>query len=109
MAEDTFEGPDSPAKRSYKPKIIRRLFKKRWNPNTRELSNRVVFAEEIRREHAEYRERRGQPQEVTNVYAFMKDLLRSKIETLIGPLTYLRLATPDAKLQVKDECSSSSR
>lgn len=62
--------------RSYKPEIFLRLFQKRWNSTTRQLSNPVVFSDEIRQEHVEYRTRRGQPVEVTNVPAFMKDFLR---------------------------------
>lgn len=64
--------------RSYKPEIIQRLFQKRWNASTGELTNPVVTGDEIRQAHAEYRHRRGEDVEVTNVYAFMKDFLRSK-------------------------------
>lgn len=63
---------------SYKPEIFLRLFQKRWNPETRQLANSVVHSNEIRQEHHDYRTRRGQPVEVTNVPAFMKDFLRKR-------------------------------
>jgi len=62
--------------RTYKTEIILRLFQKRWNPATGQLSDPVVLSREIRQEHADYRARRGEPVEVTNVPAFMKDFLR---------------------------------
>jgi hypothetical protein len=62
---------------SYKPEIFLRLFLKRWDKAKKRLvGNPVVFSNEIREEHAQYRTRRGQPVEVTNVPAFMKDYLR---------------------------------
>jgi hypothetical protein len=77
MAEDRSSSPKSRPERSYKPEIVRRLFEKRWNQHTRTLANPIVLGDEIRQEHANYRASRGERQEVTNVYAFMKDLLRS--------------------------------
>jgi hypothetical protein len=63
---------------TYKTEIILHLFKKRWNRETRELRDPVVYSNEIRQEHADYRRRRNQDVEVTNVPAFMKDLLRKR-------------------------------
>ena len=63
---------------SYKPEIILRLFQKRWNPTTSQLSNPVVTHSEIREEYIEYQKRRGKPAENTNAPAFMKDFLRKR-------------------------------
>jgi hypothetical protein len=63
---------------SYKPEILLRLFMKRWNAKSKTLSDPVVLSTEIRREHEEYRKRRGQDVENINPPAFMKDFLRKR-------------------------------
>lgn len=63
---------------SYKPEIILRLFRKRWNEATRELADPVVTSSEIRDEYIEYQKRHGKPVENTNPPAFMKDFLRKR-------------------------------
>jgi len=62
---------------TYKTEIILELFKKRWDPETRNLRDPVVSTAEIREEHAAYRKRRDEPVEYTNSPAFFKDILRS--------------------------------
>lgn len=63
---------------SYKPEIILRLFRKRWNEDTRKLSNPVVTSSEIREEYIEYQRRHGKSVQNTNPPAFMKDFLRKR-------------------------------
>lgn len=63
---------------TYKTEIILRLFQKRWNAATGELSNPVVTIVEIRQEYEAYQARRGKEVENTNPPAFMKDFLRKR-------------------------------
>jgi hypothetical protein len=61
---------------SEKPEIIRRLFKKRWDATTGQLTDPVVYTTDINQEYAEYYEELGLDPKSRNPFAFTKDFLR---------------------------------
>lgn len=63
---------------TYKTEIISELFKHRWDPQSKTLSDPFVSIVDVRREHSKYRERRGEEVENINPPAFIKDFLRRR-------------------------------